>query len=111
MGTYGYKDGSGNDLYDNTAVNEFWDDFKTMETYYRKPGPAERLAQTAVQIGGPNISCKSNFNKTRAAGEMHQHSWALAMLRKMFYNSTLDCGSNQKYLEHLRWHSAVPTDL
>ena len=81
MGTYDYKDGSGNDLYDNTAVNEFWDDFKTMETYYRKPGPAERLAQTAVQIGGPNISCKSNFNKTRAAGEMHQHSWALAMHR------------------------------
>jgi len=81
MGTYGYKDGSGNDLYDNTAVHEFWDDFKTMETYYRKPVPADRLAQTAVEIGGPNISCKSNFNKTRAAGEMHQHSWALAMHR------------------------------
>ena len=80
MGTYGYKDGQGNDRYDNTAVDEFWSDFKTMETYYRKPGPALHLAETAARIGGPNISCKSNFNKTRAAGEMHQHTWALAMM-------------------------------
>ena len=80
MGTYGYKDGQGNDRYDNTAVDEFWSDFKTMETYYRKPGPAALLADTAARIGGPNISCKSNFNKTRAAGEMHQHTWALAMM-------------------------------
>ena len=80
MGTHGYKDGQGNDRYDNTAMDEFWSDFKTMETYYRKPGPAALLAETAARIGGPNISCRSNFNKTRAAGEMHQHTWALAMM-------------------------------
>ena len=81
MGTYGYKDGNGEDKYDNTVVNEFWDDFKSMETFYRKPGPAAKLAETAAKIGGPNVACKSNFNKTRAAGEMHQHTWALAMMR------------------------------
>ena len=78
-GSYGYKDGSGGKLHRCIELEQFNNDFRSMEVCFRRADNADLLAKTAVRLGTANLRCRSQFNVTRCAGEMHQHTWALRM--------------------------------
>jgi hypothetical protein len=78
-GNYGYKDGHGGDLHECPSLDAFNADFKTMELCFRRADNAALLSAQAQITGGPDLRCRSNFNVTRCAAEMHQHTWALRM--------------------------------
>ena len=76
-GTCGYKDGRGGDLWKMKSLDDFRNEFADMERQFRTKEDAVSLqltASTRVTGGCPNIRFKSNFNTTRCAGEVAQHS-------------------------------------
>ena len=83
-GTYGYKDGSGNALNQCPDLDRFNADFRSMEMCFRRADNADLLAKAANHVGSANLRCRSQFNVTRCAGEMHQHTWALRMSKVPF---------------------------
>ena len=83
-GTDGYKDGSGNALHHCAELDRFNADFRSMELCFRRADNADLLANAAQHIGSANLRCRSQFNITRCAGEMHQHTWALRMSKVYF---------------------------
>ena len=78
-GSYGYKDGRGGALHSCLELERFNADFRTMEICFRRADNADLLAATARELQTANLRCRSQFNVTRCAGEMHQHTWALRM--------------------------------
>jgi hypothetical protein len=78
-GNYGYKDGHGGALHECPSLDDFNADFKTMEMWFRRDDNACALSAQAKKMKGPDLRCRSNFNTTRCAAEMHQHTWAIRM--------------------------------
>jgi hypothetical protein len=80
--SYGYKDGKGENLHACPQITAFNEDFRSLELCFRRQdNNAELLSATARELGTANLRCKSQFNITRCAGEMHQHTWAIRMSR------------------------------
>ena len=86
MGTYSYKDGRGNDAFPCPQLKSFNLDFANLEKMYRTKQNSRDLTQAAVVHGGcPRLRFRSNFNTTRAAGSMHQHTVALRLKKVIGY--------------------------
>ena len=86
MGQYKYRDGRGRDAFPCPALAEFNSDFQALETMYRMKENVRGLARTAKEHGRcPDLKFASNFNKTRAAGSMHQHTIALRLKKTIGY--------------------------
>ena len=86
IGDYGYKDGKGNDAYPCPQLKCFNVDFANLEKMYRTKQNSRDLAVAAKTHGGcPSLRFRSNFNTTRAAGSMHQHTVALRLKKIIGY--------------------------
>ncbi len=70
-----------------TAVKKaFNDDFTNLEKMYRTKQNSRDLAKAAEVHGGcPKLRFRSNFNTTRAAGSMYQHTVALRLKKVIGY--------------------------
>lgn len=79
--SYGYKDGKGGTLHHCAQIASFNEDFRSLEICFRRQDNAELLSSIARELGMANLRCKTQFNVTRCAGEMHQHTWAIRMCR------------------------------
>ena len=79
--SYGYKDGKGGTLHECQQMTAFNEDFRSLELCFRRQDNAELLSSTARELGMADLRCKTQFNITRCAGEMHQHTWAIRMSR------------------------------
>lgn len=86
MGTYVYKDGHGHDAFPCAQLKSFNDDFANLEKMYRTKQNSRDLSKAAELHGGcPKLRFRSNFNTTRAAGSMHQHTIALRLKKVIGY--------------------------
>jgi hypothetical protein len=86
MGTYVYKDGHGHDAFPCAQLKAFNDDFANLEKMYRTKQNSRDLSKAAELHGGcPKLRFRSNFNTTRAAGSMHQHTIALRLKKVIGY--------------------------
>ena len=86
MGTYVYKDGHGQDAFPCAQLKAFNEDFTNLEKMYRTKQNSRELSQAAEKHGGcPKLRFRSNFNTTRAAGSMHQHTVALRLKKVIGY--------------------------
>ena len=86
MGAYSYKDGRGNDAFPCPQLKSFNIDFANLEKMYRTKQNSRDLSAAAKTHGGcATLRFRSNFNTTRAAGSMHQHTVALRLKRVIGY--------------------------
>jgi hypothetical protein len=86
MGTYVYKDGHGRDAFPCLQLKAFNEDFANLEKMYRTKQNSRDLSKAAELHGGcPKLRFRSNFNTTRAAGSMHQHTVALRLKKVIGY--------------------------
>jgi hypothetical protein len=86
MGTYVYKDGHGSDAFPCPQLKAFNNDFANLEKMYRTKQNSRDLSKVAEAYGGcPKLRFRSNFNTTRAAGSMHQHTIALRLKKVIGY--------------------------
>jgi hypothetical protein len=67
-------------------LKAFNEDFANLEKMYRTKQNSRDLSKAAELHGGcPKLRFRSNFNTTRAAGSMHQHTVALRLKKVIGY--------------------------
>ncbi len=71
--SYTYKDGKGGTLNNCAQIMSFIEDFRSLELCFRRQDNAELLSSTALELGIADLRCKTQFNVTHCAGEMHQY--------------------------------------
>jgi hypothetical protein len=105
--SYGYKDSKGGTLHQCQQMTAFNEDFRSMELRFRRQDNAELLSCTARELGMADLRCKTQFNITRCAGEMHQHTWAIRMSRAIRLIKLLHPHRCQHNFQGNRWTEFV----